>query len=400
ICIFTHEVVMNSKERVKAVMNGAIPDKVPFGEFAIDFDTVGKVIGHDTYYRAKAKSQMAFWDGRRDEVVQSWKEDGIEFYRKMDCFDIINVSAMASGVAPPRGYECEKPSKIDSNTWEYLDGTVIKYSELTADMTTVFDPNAGKVHRTPADFEGEPDYVPEDESCFEVVDGLIDAFGGDRYVIGPCGHEVGIVLLDGDFGRGGGGFAQSLMAYYDNPETIRAAYRYEVALNNLKDTQYIRHGQDAAFFGHQDFASTQGPFISPDMFRDFALDGITERVRNVHDHYNIPVFKHACGNNKPLLDMFAKAGYDAYQAVQQTAGMDIMALKEEYGDSMVPWGGLNVETLVSGKPDDVRKGVTYAMDNYKSGGRYIFGSSHSIAVGTQYDNFMAMVDEFVKRRDY
>ncbi len=46
---------MTSKERVKAILNKQIPDQVPWGEWAIDFDTVGKVIGHETYYRAKAK---------------------------------------------------------------------------------------------------------------------------------------------------------------------------------------------------------------------------------------------------------------------------------------------------------------------------------------------------------
>jgi hypothetical protein len=40
------------------------------------------------------------------------------------------------------------------------------------------------------------------------------------------------------------------------------------------------------------------------------------------------------------------------------------------------------------------------MEQYKAGGRWIFGSTHSIAVGTHYDNFMAMADEFVKLRDY
>lgn len=391
---------MNSKERVRAVLNGEIPDKVPWGEFAIDFDTVEKVIGHETFLRAKAKSQMAFWDGRRDEVVQSWKEDGIEFFRKMGCFDIINVSAMASGMAPPRGYTCEKPRKIDENTWEYRNGTIIKYSELTADLTVVHDPSAGEKRFTSADFEKEPVLKPVDESCFEVVDAFIEAFGQDRFIAGPCGHEVGIVLLDGEFDKGGEGFALSLMEYYDNPETIRAAYRYEVALNNLKDCLYIRPGQDAAFFGHQDFASTKAPFISPEMFREFALEAIKERVKNVHEHFRLPVFKHACGNNTKLLDMFAEAGYDAYQSIQSTAGMDVLEIKKVYGDRMIPWGGLNVEDLVSGSPEDVRSGVRYAMEHYKPGGRYIFGTSHSVAVGTRYDNFMTMVDEFEKLREY
>lgn len=68
---------MDSKTRVKTALNHEVPDKIPFGEFAIDFDTVEKILGHETYVRAKAKSQIAFWEGRRDEVVQSWKEDGV-----------------------------------------------------------------------------------------------------------------------------------------------------------------------------------------------------------------------------------------------------------------------------------------------------------------------------------
>ncbi|MBA7528037.1 hypothetical protein ES705_20220 [subsurface metagenome] len=74
---------MTSKERVEAVLDHQVPDKVPWGEWAVDFDIVGKIIGHKTFYRAKAKSQFAFWEGRRDEVVQSWIEDGIDFYKKM-----------------------------------------------------------------------------------------------------------------------------------------------------------------------------------------------------------------------------------------------------------------------------------------------------------------------------
>ncbi len=390
---------MTSKQRVRAVLDGKPPDRIPWGEFAIDFDTVSRVIGHETFYRAKAKSRMALWEGRRDEVVQSWREDGIAFYRKMDCLDIINVMAMASGVAPPADAEFEKPLRLDDTTWEFRDGTVVKYSEVTADMTVVHDPNVGTREYTPADFADIPDPEPPDESCFEVVDAMIGAFGGDRWIVGPSGHEVGIVILGGSFEEGGGGFAHGLMQYYDNPETVRAAYRHQVALNNRLDDFYIRPGQDAVFFGHQDFASTRGPFISPAMFREFAFPAIRERVGNVHERHGLPVFKHACGNNAPLLDMFAEAGYDVYQSVQRTAGMDVGDIMARYGGSMVPWGGLDVETLVSGTAGDVRRGVREAVERYGDGGRWIFGSSHSIAVGTDYDNFMAMADEFEKLRD-
>jgi hypothetical protein len=40
------------------------------------------------------------------------------------------------------------------------------------------------------------------------------------------------------------------------------------------------------------------------------------------------------------------------------------------------------------------------MDCAKPGGRFILGSSHSVAVGTRYENYMAMLDEYRKLCEY
>jgi hypothetical protein len=96
-------VSMTAKERVHAVLAGRIPDRVPIGEFAVDFDTVEKILGHETYLRAKAKSQIAFWEGRQDEVVQSYLEDHIALHRKLD-LDIITF--------PMATWEILFPSRI------------------------------------------------------------------------------------------------------------------------------------------------------------------------------------------------------------------------------------------------------------------------------------------------
>ena len=49
---------------------------------------------------------------------------------------------------------------------------------------------------------------------------------------------------------------------------------------------------------------------------------------------------------------------------------------------------------------EVREDVRHALEIGKRGGRFILGSSHSIAVGTNYDNFMAMLDEYRQHCDY
>lgn len=379
---------MNGKERIHAVMKGQIPDKIPFGEFAIDFDTAAKILGHETYLRAKAKSQIAFWEGRRDEVVQSWKEDTVELYRKLDCIDLINVASMASSLAPPKDYDPDPPRRIDAKTWIDKQGRVYKYSGVTADITMVEDPEMWTREFNEADFI-PGDVTPPDESIFEVVDYVIRELGKDRFMLGPSGEEVSLLLL--------GGMERGLTEFLTNPDVLKSAYRKTLDEANRSDRYYIRPGSDGILWG-QDFSYKSGPMLSPQTFREFCLPAIEGRVQSVK-RYDQYVFKHACGNNWALMDMFLEAGYDCYQSIQPTARMDLKAVKEKYGSRICLWGGVPVEDLVSGTPEDIRKDVRNAVTYGAPGGRYIFGSSHSIAVGTKYDNFLAMLDEFEKLRN-
>jgi len=92
--------------------------------------------------------------------------------------------------------------------------------------------------------------------------------------------------------------------------------------------------------------------------------------------------------------MFVDAGYDVYQSIQASASMDLGEVKKKYGDKLALWGGVRVEHLVSGTPEDIRRDAEYAFQVGPPGGGYIFGDTHSIAVGTKYDNFMAMLDAY------
>lgn len=379
---------MNSKERVNATINGQIPDKIPFGEFAIDFDTAAKILGHETYLRSKAKCQIAFWEGRRDEVVQSWKEDTVALYRKLDCVDIINVASMASSLAPPRDYDPDPPRQIDPKTWIDNQGRVYKLSETTADITMVEDPQMWTREFNAADFIVSEVTKP-DESIFEVVDYVIAELGKDRFILGPAGDEVAMLLL--------GGMERGLTEFLTDPEILKAAYRKALAEANQLDQYYIRRGSDGILWG-QDFSYKNGPMISPKIFREFCLPAIKERVKNVK-RFHQSVFKHACGNNWVLMDMFLEAGYDCYQSIQSTAKMELGEVKAKYGSRICLWGGIPVEDLVSGTTEDIRKDVRNAVTYGAPRGGYIFGSSHSIAVGTKYDNFMVMLDEFEKLRN-
>ncbi len=406
---------MNSKERVRAALAHEQPDRIPAGEFAIDFDTAERILGHETYLRAKAKSQIAFWEGRRDEVVQSWKEDSVELYRKLGVYDIVNVNAMAFGTVPPKGYRPEAPAKIAEGTWRDREGRVYRLSEATMDISIVEDPGEWEreigvpggmpasvsAHGTVAESDLSAVEAP-DPSIFEVVDHVIRELGADRYILWAAGDESELPFFTGTNSPLS---ERSLCEYALQPDLALAVAREQFRRACARDRAMIRPGQDAVMWA-QDFAYKTGPMISPDMFRRYVTDFAKKRVRILAEEYGLPVFKHACGNNTELMDQFAEIGYACYQSIQPTAGMDLAGVRAAYGDRISQWGGLPVEHLVDGSMEEVRADVRAALAAGKTPGPdgrpggYIFGSSHSVAVGTKHDNFMAMLDEFDRLRDY
>jgi len=70
--------------------------------------------------------------------------------------------------------------------------------------------------------------------------------------------------------------------------------------------------------------------------------------------------------------------------------MDMKLLKSRVGDNLTLWGGVTNEKLILGSPDDVRADAHYAIKWGAPGGGFIYGASHSLAVGTKPENLLAM----------
>jgi uroporphyrinogen-III decarboxylase len=376
---------MTGKERVRAAINHEPVDRVPLGFYVVDCDTISRVIGRETYVRDKIRIQVALWQGRRDEVAESLKKDTVDFFRKIDIADIIDFKE--AGVMPPRGWMPEDPPKlIADNTWRDGKGRVWKASDLTNDISLVEDPTLKDIEYTVEQFEKPVEVKPPDPSVFECVDYVIEHLGQDRYILGDSGGLTAMVLL--------GGWERGLLEYAAHPEVVRAAARRSVAWQNANDKFYIRPGQDGVFM-QQDMATTKGPFISPRMFCDLCFPPMRERVQRVRS-LGYQVVMHNCGNNRPIIPMLIEAGVQCYQSIQAIPDMDIGGLKRDFGDKLCLWGGVPVEDLIMGTTGDVRRDVRQAFEKAARGSGFILGPSQSIAYGTKYDNFMAMLDEFQK----
>lgn len=372
---------MTSRERVIAALKHQQPDRVPMGEMAFDHKLIEHYTGKPSYWRpfSNAKAQIAIWQGRRDEVVESWKEAVVFLAEQME-HDILTVQ-----LAPSRHKPVVAPRQVAPDIWEDARGTRLKYSPETEAIMVVYETGQDRDY-TEADFP-VTDAAEPDASQWELVRFAIERYGKTHFILARSD--------DGSW-EWPGGMENGLMLLLEKPQVIGAAIRALTHRSIQTDAFWARQGVDGLIPG-VDYAMNSGPLFDPKYFRDLSLPHIKRQCAAAHA-LGLHVLKHACGNNWALLDMFVEGGYDAYQSIQHSATMDIGKLKDQYGKRITLWGGVQVETLVRGTPEQVRQEVKHAIECCAPGGGFILGASHSVVNAAKPENYQAMLDAWREYR--
>jgi hypothetical protein len=152
-----------------------------------------------------------------------------------------------------------------------------------------------------------------------------------------------------------------------------------------------------------DFGAQNGPFISPQLYRELYKPYHKAMNDWVHANTSWKTFFHSCGSNVAFLDDFHEAGVDILNPVQISAtGMEPKFLKENYGHDFVFWGGAvdTQHTLPFGTAEQVRREAKANIDTFKPGGGYVFNNVHNIQAGVPMDNILAMFDAVRESGNY
>lgn len=177
-----------------------------------------------------------------------------------------------------------------------------------------------------------------------------------------------------------------------------------IALDNLaRIYDAVGNKVTAAFITGTDFGTQRGPFISPDAYRDLYMP-FHRRINDwIHQHTSWKTFMHTCGSVRVFLPDFIDAGFDILNPVQCSAtGMAPEALKKEFGDAIVFWGGGvdTQKTLPYGSPEEVRAEVEERLNILGPGGGFIFNAIHNIQAKTPPENVLAMFETAEKFGNY
>ncbi len=212
-----------------------------------------------------------------------------------------------------------------------------------------------------------------------------------RAILGLFG---GNLLEMGQFLYRNDGF---LLLLAENPDRAHAFLDriVEMHMKNLEHFlgivgEYI----DIIIFG-DDLGMQSGPQISPAMYREFFKPRHKLMWGRAKQLANVKVMLHCCGGVKELLPDLIEAGLDAINPVQiSCSGMDVTALKSEFGSEMVFWGG-GCDTqriLPQATPEEIQAHVAHQVKILKQGGGFVFQQVHNILADVPPESVVAMFD--------
>jgi len=137
-----------------------------------------------------------------------------------------------------------------------------------------------------------------------------------------------------------------------------------------------------------DLAFGSGPIIAPEAFRKHVFPWYKEITRRCHEN-GLLLFLHSDGDLTLLMNDIIEIGADVLHPIDPTC-MDIVKVKEEYGDRFSIAGNVANELLRSASPVEIEERVKYLIKHLAPGGGYMVCSGNSVPEWAKFENYMAM----------
>ena len=332
---------MTSRERVQCVLNGEIPDRVPYVEMGIDFPFICKLLDLDIP------------TGR---FFESGEYESAPIDIQMQVNEILHRDNLVYSMLPP--IPAVKVPGHDGILF-FKDGKIKDWADL--DQLQFPDPTSEEVLAPMRQFMAQR---------------------GDYATICSCRVGISATYL-----------AMGMEHFYymlvDKPALIEELMRRYTDYAAAVVEQAASLGFDI-FWTADDIAARTGTLFSPQMFRELMVPHIRKVAERVHET-GIHWIYHSDGELTTVLDDLLAWGISALNPIEPMC-MDIRQLKEQYGDRVVLSGNVDVHLLTDGTPEAVRETTLGLLRDVAPDGGYMLGSGNSIASFCNVDCVRAMCD--------
>lgn len=139
--------------------------------------------------------------------------------------------------------------------------------------------------------------------------------------------------------------------------------------------------------------------MSPKMYREIVKPIHADYIAFIKSHTKAKLFFHTDGDVFPLIPDFIEMGVDVLNPIQTSAGKmsNLEELKKQFGKNMIFCGAVDTHRILPfGTPDEVRAEVKRIIELLGKDGGYMLASVHTIMSDVPPENVLAMVDAAVE----
>jgi len=139
-------------------------------------------------------------------------------------------------------------------------------------------------------------------------------------------------------------------------------------------------------FVHEDMAGKSGPLWGPAQVREFIVP-YYKRVWDMLQSRGVRLFNQdSDGNMEGILPAMLESGLNCIMPAEPGAGMDIVKLRQQYGEKLAFWGGLDKYALLKEKAD-IDKELEYKIPPMMKTKGCMLGLDHRIPNGVSIQNY-------------
>jgi uroporphyrinogen decarboxylase len=187
------------------------------------------------------------------------------------------------------------------------------------------------------------------------------------------------------------GFERYCFALYDDREMIEELMEARTILaEHLVDRIMADVDFDVLHFW-EDIAFNGGPMVSPELFEELALSRYKRIIKVFKARGGEIVSIDSDGDIWSLLPGLVRAGVNHLWPLEVNARMDVVALREEYGQAFSMRGGVDKYALLKG-----RDAIDRELDRVApvvAGGGYIPMLDHQIPPGIPFEDFCYYMEQ-------
>ncbi len=137
-------------------------------------------------------------------------------------------------------------------------------------------------------------------------------------------------------------------AFFDDPQLVEEMMD-DIAANIISIAGMVLDQTDIEFFGFwEDMGMKTGPLLSPPMFEQYMVP----RYRRVTDFLRSRgveiIGVDSDGDCRRLIPGWLRGGLNALWPLEIAAGMEPLPIRQEYGDALVLFGGIDKRALAAG----------------------------------------------------